>query len=409
MKKRALALALCLLLAACLLSSPRVEAADSLYFTADNEILRINNEPSVVRYLYFTAAGNEILPLDESTMPFWSGGYLYVASSIFTGQVNKSLGVACLPSESMTSLCILYAGSRSLLFDLKGGFVRDSDGNVTFLGAIRRGGEVFVPASVVAEFFRLEYSVTPLAVTSGEEASYGALVWLRQPNFGLSEKDFINAASSQIAMRYAQYLQNRTPEESGGAGETPEGPQMPEGEGKSVYLCLEAGEGAASLLDALAAYDAQAAFFCGPDFLEDQGDLLRRMTATGQTIGLLADAGDAERTVAEQLEAGNALLARATMGKTRLVRIRGGGEQELRAAREAGYVCLESDLDSSGAELLEGAQADALLRQVSALRGDVRLWLGSAADSTGLRAFLTAAVQAEDRCLALTETTAGQR
>lgn len=382
MKKRAAALALCLLLAMGLSSSPRVGAADSLYFTA---------------------AGNEILPLDENTMPFWSGGYLYVASSIFTGQVNKSLGVACLPSESMTNQCILYAGSRTLLFDLRGGYVRDSDGNVTFLGAIRRGGEVYVPASVVAEFFRLEYSVTPLTVTAGEDASYGALVWLRQPNFGLSEKDFINAASSQIAMRYAQYLQNRAPGEEGGEGEDPGTVQTPEGEGKSVYLCLEAGEGASSLLDALAAYDAQAAFFCGPDFLESQGDLLRRMTATGQSIGLLADAGDAEHTVAEQLEAGNALLARATMAKTRLAKIRGGGEQDLRAAREAGYVCLEADLDGSGAELLNGAQADALLRQVSARRGDVRLWLGSAADSTGLRSFLTAAAQAEDRCPALTE------
>lgn len=388
MTKRAAALALCLLLALGLSSPPRVEAADSLYFTA---------------------AGNEILPLDEDTMPFWSGGYLYVASSIFTGQVNKSLGVACLPSESMTNQCILYAGSRTLLFDLKGGFVRDSDGNVTFLGAIRRGGEVYVPASVVAEFFRLEYSVTPLTVTSGQEASYGALVWLRQPNFGLSEKDFINAASSQIAMRYAQYLQSRTPGEGGAAGEEPGAAQPPEGEGKSVYLCLEAGDGAASLLDALAAYDAQAAFFCGPDFLESQGDLLRRMTAAGHAVGLLADAGGTEHTVAEQLEAGNALLARATMGKTRLARIRGGGDQDLRAAREAGYVCLEAELDGSGTPLLGGAQADALLRQVSAQRGDVRLWLGSAADSTGLRAFLTAAVQAEDRCLALTETTAGER
>ena len=71
-------------------------------------------------------------------------------------------------------------------------------------------------------------------------------------------------------------------------------------------------------------------------------------------------------------------------------------------------MCLETDLDGSDGALSTGAQADALRRQISTLRrDDVRLWLGTAADSTGLRAFLTAASQAEDRCLALTETQIG--
>ena len=197
MKKRAAALALCLAL--CLALAPAAaEAAEA------------------AGSIYITAAGNDILPLDDATMPFWSDGYLYVASSIFTGQVNKSLGVAYLPSSvSNPNLCILYAGTRSLMFDINGNFVRDTDGNVSFRGAIRQGGEVFVPASVVAEFFHLEYSVTPLTVSTAGGASYGALVWLRQPNFGLSEKHFINAAFSQISMRYEQYLRERQPEEVG--------------------------------------------------------------------------------------------------------------------------------------------------------------------------------------------------
>lgn len=383
MKKRAAALALCLTL--CLALAPKTaSAADSVYFTA---------------------AGNDILPLDDATMPFWSEGYLYVASSIFTGQVNKSLGVAYLPRNvSNPNLCILYAGSRSLMFDLTGNFVRDSDGNITSRrGAIRRGGEIFVPASVVAEFFKLEYSVTPLTVSTADETSYGALVWLRQPNFGLSEKDFINAAFSQIAMRYEQYLRERTPG-GGGAGAGPGGLQLPQGDGKSVYLCLTAGDSAAAQLDALDAYGAQAAFFCSLDFLENNGDLLRRMSAGGHAVGLLADAEDAERTVAEQLEAGNRLLARATMGKTRLVRLRNENAPARREAREAGFSCLEAELDRSDSGLWDSGQAEKLLRQVSSQRGDVRIWLGDAASAAGLRAFLTAAAQAEDRCLALTET-----
>ncbi len=381
MKKRAAALALCLALALGL-APAAAEAAGSVYITA---------------------AGNDILPLDDATMPFWSEGYLYVASSIFTGQVNRSLGVAYLPSSvSNPNLCILYGREGSLMFDLSGNFVRDTDGNVTARGAIRRGGEIFVPASIVAEFFKLEYSVTPLTVSAAGEDSYGALVWLRQPNFGLSEKAFINAAFSQIAMRYEQYLRERRPE-NGGAGSVPGGIQLPAGDGKTVYLCLEAGSGTAAQLDALDAHGAQAAFFCSPEFLESQGDLLRRMAATGHAVGLLADAGDPERTVAEQLEAGNALLSRATMGKTRLACIQNGSEAARREAREAGFSCLEAKLDHSAGGLWDGAQAESLLRQISSRQGDVQVWLGSALNAAGLRAFLTAAAQAEDRCLALTE------
>lgn len=382
MKKRAAALILCLAL--CLALAPKTaRAAGSVYITA---------------------AGNDILPLDDATMPFWSEGYLYVASSIFTGQVNKSLGVAYLPRNvSNPNLCILYAGSRSLMFDLAGNFVRDSDGNITFRGAIRRGGEIFVPASVVAEFFKLEYSVTPLTVSAADEASYGALVWFRQPNFGLSEKAFINAAFSQIAMRYEQYLREQA-SESSGAGTDPGGLQSPQGEGKSVYLCLAAGESTSAQLDTLDAYGAQAAFFCSPEFLEEHGDLLRRMTAGGHAVGLLADARNGERTLLEQLEAGNELLARATMGKTRLVLLRGGDEHARREAREAGFSCLEAELDRADSGLWGGAQAETLLRQVSAQRGGVRIWLGDAASAAGLRSFLSSAQQAGNRCLALTET-----
>lgn len=384
MKKRAAALALCLVLAWGL-APEAAEAAGSVYITA---------------------AGNDILPLDDATMPFWSDGYLYVASSIFTGQVNRALGVAYLPSSvSNPNLCILYSGSRSLMFDLNGNFVRDTDGNITFRGAIRRGGEIFVPASVVAEFFKLEYSVTPLSIDTAGESSYGALVWLRQPNFGLSEKDFINAAFSQIAMRYEQYLRERRPD-SGGTDTSPGGVQLPGGDEKTVYLCLAAGENTAAQLDALDSSGAQAAFFCSPSFLESRGDLLRRMTATGHAVGLLADAADPDRTVAEQLEEGNRLLARATMGKTRLAMIQNGDESHRRAARDAGFSCLEADLDRSGTGLRDGAQAESLLRQISARREDARVWLGDGADAAGLRAFLTAAAQAEDRCMALTETLA---
>ena len=35
--------------------------------------------------VYFVAAEASVLPLTDATMPFWSGGYLYVPASVFTG------------------------------------------------------------------------------------------------------------------------------------------------------------------------------------------------------------------------------------------------------------------------------------------------------------------------------------
>ena len=67
MKRRAAALLLCFLLAFWL-SLPPVHAADRVYFTA---------------------VGSYVLPLSDNTMPFWSGGYVYIASSIFTGAARE--------------------------------------------------------------------------------------------------------------------------------------------------------------------------------------------------------------------------------------------------------------------------------------------------------------------------------
>ena len=45
--------------------------------------------------VYFTAVNKNVLKLSDATMPFWSGGYLYVPSSIFTG-ANRDHHAAAL-------------------------------------------------------------------------------------------------------------------------------------------------------------------------------------------------------------------------------------------------------------------------------------------------------------------------
>lgn len=375
MKKRAAALALCALLVFQLAVPPAEAAEEDVYFIAVQEY---------------------VLPLSDGTMPFWYGGYLYIPSTIFTGVVRDALDISQTYNSAQKRVVLytgLRSGGRSILFDLGKNYAYDKDGNSLYPGAILRNGVPYVPASVVAKFFNLQYSIT--------EVNHGHLVWLRWPGFGLSDKDFANAASFSMAECYNVYVKSKESQGPADGSETGSGVEI---EDRSIYLCLEAGDTTAALLDVLDRYDAQAAFFCTVDFLRERGDLLRRMAATGQSVGILADAADPSRTVAEQLEEGNRALALATCGKTRLAMVQNGDDQVLQAARDAGYCCVTPDIDRTGYDLRSSSNASGLLKRVSAYRGDVSVWLGGTADAVGLRAFLLAAGDADGRCLALTET-----
>ncbi len=89
MKRRAAALLFCLLLVF-QLSLPPARAAERVYFTA---------------------VGSYVLPLSDNTMPFWSGGYVYIPSSIFTGAAREALGISQRPGVG-------NALQRQKVFDL---------------------------------------------------------------------------------------------------------------------------------------------------------------------------------------------------------------------------------------------------------------------------------------------------
>lgn len=347
--------------------------------------------------VYFVAAGSNVLPLSDETMPFWSGGYLYVSSTIFTGTVWKELGIAHVPANARQPL-ILYSGDdRSLMFDPDEPFARDPVGNTYYPGAVWRGGKLFVPASLVTSYFGLQYSVIP-------NVEYGYLVWLRQPGYGLSDKDFADAATYPMAYSYAQYVKAKEQAGQQPAVELPLQEEKPASRGSRVYLCLRGGDTTAELLDVLEKAHAQAAFFCSLEFLATQGDLLRRLAAAGQTVGILVDAEDGRRTVEEQLEQGNLALHQATCQKTRLAYVEGGDAASVQAAEAAGFRCLYPDLDRSGYSLRGAANAEGLLQRVSERKGSVTVWLDETASAGGLWVFLSKSQEAGNRLLALTET-----
>ena len=276
--------------------------------------------------VYFTAAGSYVLPLSDNTMPFWSGGYVYVASSIFTGAAREALNISQV-LDSSQEWVVLYSGGLSLTFNLSANCALDNDGNAYYPGAIRRNGVVFVPANTVSRYFNLVYSVI--------EVEQGSMVWLRQPSYTMPDKLFADAAQYQLNTVYADYL--RAKENTPPKGGTPDAPSRPttpvstedpaaELDGKRIALCLAAGSDASAMVDALGSYDAGAALFFTPEEMTRQGETLRRVAASGQSIGILVNAGDPERTIPEQLEAGNEALFQAACCKTRLAYVPSGGQ-----------------------------------------------------------------------------------
>ena len=338
--------------------------------------------------VYFVAAEESVLPLTDATMPFWSGGYLYVAASAFT-----NLGISVI-NNTAKGMTVLEKDRRALLFEWKKGSAQDSSGSIYTPGTIQSGGVTFVPASMVASFFGLQYSVT--------EVANGHLVWLRSPDFGMSAREFANAATYNMEDRYNTYTAAKSPQTT--EPETPE-PETPEAPtvGARIHLCIEATQTAGNLLDALDRAKGWATFYCTPDYLEANGALLRRMIASGHTVGILAD-GSAGESPEEQLLRGNDALYRATFTKTRLVYLRNPEEGAVQTLEQAGWRCLSPSLDRSGYRLEGSSNAASLLNRITARRGDVSVWLGTAVSSAGLREFVTSAQKEGHYCRALTET-----
>ena len=170
--------------------------------------------------VYFTAVGNNVLPLSDSTMPFWSSGYVYVASSVFTGAGRESLGISQVVNNEKNRV-VLYSGGRSLTFDLARYTATDNDGQVYYPGAVRRNGTIFVPAYAVTRCFDLTYSVI--------EVRRGSLVWIRQSSYTLSDSYYADAAEYSMESVYADYLRAREQMEP-----PPERPAPPTGTGSGT-------------------------------------------------------------------------------------------------------------------------------------------------------------------------------
>ncbi|MBQ7713394.1 MAG: hypothetical protein IJT71_00710, partial [Oscillospiraceae bacterium] len=251
--------AVCLLLAALLLAlaaPPRTDAAGTVCFTAVNDTL---------------------LPLSDETMPFWSGGLLYVASMAFDG---TDLGIYYSISRDRTT-AVLYKQRSVMTFDIAAGTIETNNAQSYSGSVILRGDVAFLPLDVICRYFSLEYSYTRI--------SYGYLVRVKSASVVLSDATFIDAASAPMAQRYARYERAQAePEEPADA--PAENAQTQTAAQRTVYFVIASGgaEKTTPLLARLAA--GRVAYLFAPDALDGAGDLLRRLASGGGAIALRVDA-----------------------------------------------------------------------------------------------------------------------
>lgn len=375
MKRKLAALACALILLAQLVPAP-ARAAGGVYFTAVNETL---------------------LEVSDATMPFWSGGYLFVPASVFS---NRELGVS-FSYNSQKKTAAIWSVSQpgnALIFDLRNDLVWDGSRENNYSPtAILRSSGLFVAVSMVAGYFGLSYTNT--------KVSHGYLVRIRSSASVLTDADFIDAGASLLLSRYSQYVKSKT--DTGGTGGAAggevaaPGETAPETGEKNITLCIRADDSSAvtALLDALDG-SAYVTFYAREDFLRRNGDLLRRITASGHGVGLIADAaaGSAE----EQLRAANEALWAATGGKTRLCLPENAGEDALAELEQAGWCCLRPDADRAGKGLRSAVSARALLASLK--KGASIVWVSDNVTADGLEAFRSAAGKENDRLTAMTET-----
>ena len=312
--------------------------------------------------VYFTAVNDQLLPdLSDETMPFWSGGQLYVPSAVITG---TDLGLFYSRSRDK-STAVVYRQGSALTFNFSAGTIIDQNDHQYSGSAIVRGDVVFLPLALLAQFFSLDYSYT--------RVTYGYLVRVKSDTVVLSDAKFIEAATMSMEQRYNEYIKSHN--EADNPGDTPD--TSTSNDRSHVYLALRVTDASVTgeLLDALTDESASATFLFAEESISPLGDLLRRIIVSGNTAALRIDAsGGSSRTISA-IERANSALWAACNEKTRLVSLYGASDETLRAVRAAGYCPILFDLDYSTDMPSTALAANNILRQ--ARSGSCTVYLGA--------------------------------
>lgn len=287
---------------------------------------------------------NDSIPsaLSEASMPFYSGGALYLPYTVFNTAV---LGIVPTYNSAGRTLT-LTSDSGQLVFDISGGTASDASGTSYEQAALIRYGIVFVPAGFCVVYFGL--SISYLTSLGGYP-----VVRLKTGDEVYSDTLFIEKAENLISYRAAQYVGAQeptapeTPDNSGNTTPPPAPPEeeTPEDPEELLYYTAVTGI-SASLLDTLDSLGVDAALFLTDSDIQEHPDLVRRAAGSGYTIGLMTAGAEDPISAAERAnDALRALICQRSL----FVFSDAAAEETLKA--EGYAVCTLPDGDSGDADV----------------------------------------------------------
>lgn len=356
---------------------------------------------AVLEGVYFTAVNQQLLELEEETMPFWLDGMLYVSEKMFS---DGELGLRCVHNYNK-GLAMLYTAKKDLRFDLTTGQVYDKTGK-TFAGsAVEKNGYVFFPVDLVCRYFGLSWSLSATA--------YVPLVRIKSEDVVLSDQVFIDAASLMMANRYADYEKRVNSENNGSDGKTDDPvddtvdePQPPPvvdppppvddpvhaRDGQKIHLIL-AGRSEDSMRAAVDLLGENPATFLLTLQQMEDGDLIRALLGRGHSVALLVRSAKAEEVTEELLRAKELVWAAAC---SLLQYVWYEGDEDLSAIlEEQGCVSVTAKLDRRGDPLSSDRAVTALMRLVGGFQEDISLYLGYDSDCAKLELLLDELTEAQ--------------
>lgn len=305
MKRKILILTLCACLLCCCLAGPGTAADSGVCFISVNDRL-----------------------LEINSIPYFSGGVAYVPYWVFTDYDIK-IYYSYLADASTA---MLYNSDRQLFFDMVNNTAYDDRDNSYNYRAVLRNGVVYVPASLVCNFFG---GMSSTYLIGGK---YGDVLRIKDGNFVLTDTQFMLAADLPLQSRYEAYMAAQKP------AETP-APDVSPGvthnhSGTAVYLSFT-GLPDAAILSALRREGAEACFFLTAGQVRSDPALVRQLDGEGFKLGVLCS-GDALADYEET----SALIFETARTKTLLVTALGDDAPECRSmAEENGLIFWSYDLD----------------------------------------------------------------
>jgi len=289
---------------------------------------------------YFVAVNDTLLPFYEDTMPFISGGILFMPDNVFE-HIDDIWAIGSASLEYIR----LYKGKTYVDFYTDSRLTLDHDGNTLRWPAARIIGEKFyLPMRQVCDYFGLTPQV--IEVTRDIIADQQMYVVRIVSTSQINGETFVGLNKSAIRAAYNQYYGPLLPPVSPPTDVPPTPPEEPPPSYGDVTIHLSfydiSAGSAGAILDLLDIQMEQGFYSCffvsGNDIAEDPG-LIRKISGSGHMIGIWLETGG----YSEFAET-SAMLFEAAKVKTVIVSAREASPSAVAMADANGLILWENDL-----------------------------------------------------------------